>query len=118
MYFILKNLGFTLSELVLLQSVAHCLLLLLLHQDRDILCGDTPRLVLFRFRSLLFLLCCQLSRLFQLIVLGFIPLRVDLPLYILVEFLDHLLQLSPVTQRDKGVIQDNHHNSFQLASAD
>ncbi len=117
-HLILKHLDLALRKLVLLQSIAHRFLLLLLHHRGNVLRSDTPGLFWLRLRRLLFLLIGHLPWLFHLFVLLIVPLRVNLPLHILIELLHHLLQLSLVAKRDKRVVKDDHDYPLELPSSD
>ena len=119
MHLFLKDINLTVSKLVLLDSIAHSLLLLLFEYQCHLLCSDTSSPTLFFGLShLLFLLVIQLALCLHLFGLLIIPLRVDLPLNLLVILLNDSLQGILVREWNKRMRFDYHHDPFQLPRPD
>jgi hypothetical protein len=102
MHLLLKDINLTVRKLVLLDSIAHGLLLLLFEYHCHLLCGDTPTpTFLLSLSHLLFLLVIEFALRLHLFGLLIIPLSVNLPLYLLVVLLNNFLQRILVREGDK-----------------
>jgi hypothetical protein len=84
MHLILKYLNFTLCEFILLHRVTQGFFLLLTESLVDGL--RCKNIIFFSLSRFFFLLCGQLALKFELYMLLVVPLRINLPLHILVEF--------------------------------
>ena len=119
MHLFLKDINLTVSKLVLLDGIAHGLLLLLFEYHGHLLCGDTSSSTFFFSLShLLFLLIVEFTLRLHLFGLFIIPLRVDLPLNLLVILLNDSLQGILIREGNKRMGFDYHHDPFQLSRPD
>jgi len=102
MHLLLKDINLTVRKLILLDRIAHGLLLLLFEYHCHLLCGDTSASTfLLSLSHLLFLLVVELALRLHLFCLLIIPLRVYLPLNLLVELLNDSLQGILIREGDK-----------------